>query len=271
MFNGKPNILLNKHHFKWFKCHQKYNMGNKNFIFLNEVESTNNYANQLVLSKAAEGGTVVLAQYQKKGKGQPGNGWESEAGQNLLASVILFPDFLKAAKQFYLSKITSLALYDFLQTEIDNVKIKWPNDIYFKNKKISGILIENAIIGQNLASSIIGIGLNINQEKFEFDAPNPISLKQITGKDYNIEKVAGILFEKLRFWYKKLKTQQYKNIDNAYFNLLYRRNEWAKYSKKGQVFEAKITGIGEFGQLILTDRNDNQLEFMFKEVEFVFY
>ena len=92
-------------------------MTGKNTIFLTEVESTNNYANQLVLSKAAEHGTVVLAQYQKKGKGQQGNSWESEPGKNLLASIILFPDFLSAAKQFYLSKIASLSIVDFLKTE----------------------------------------------------------------------------------------------------------------------------------------------------------
>jgi BirA family transcriptional regulator, biotin operon repressor / biotin---[acetyl-CoA-carboxylase] ligase len=136
------------------------NLTNKNFIFLNEVESTNNYANQLVLSKAAEHGTVVLAQYQKKGRGQQGNFWESEFGKNMLASFIIFPQFLIAAKQFYISKIVSLALVDFLKTETNEVSVKWPNDIYIQNKKIAGILIENSVKGVNVSSSIIGIGLN---------------------------------------------------------------------------------------------------------------
>ncbi len=244
-------------------------MTSKKIIFLDEIESTNNYAKQLLLTKAAEEGTVVLAQYQKKGKGQQGNTWESRAGQNLLLSLILFPDFLNASKQFYLSKITSLALIDLLKPEIDDVTIKWPNDIYFKDKKLSGMLIENAINGQNIASSIIGVGLNLNQETFDSDAPNPVSLKQITGNSYNIESVADLFIKRMNFWFRKLKEENFTDIDTAYFNLLYRSNQWATYSKQGKQFEAKISGIGEFGQLILTDRNSKQSEYMFKEIEFV--
>jgi len=244
-------------------------MTNKNLIFLTEVESTNNYANQLVLSKAAVEGTVVLAQHQKKGRGQQGNSWESETGKNLLASIILYPNFLPAARQFYLSKITSLALAGFLKTETSEVFIKWPNDIYIQNKKVAGILIENAVKGQYLSSSIIGIGLNLNQEKFISDAPNPISLKQVTGKEYNTEKVAETLADEIRKWVHKLKENRFNEIDSTYFNLLFRVNEWAVFAKHGSQFEAKITGIGEFGQLILQERNGNSTEYMFKEVEFV--
>lgn len=244
-------------------------MTNKNFIFLAEVESTNNYANQLVLSKAAVEGTVVLAQHQKKGRGQQGNSWESKAGKNLLASIIMFPNFLPAAKQFYLSKIVSLALVGFLQTEANKVSIKWPNDIYVDNKKVAGILIENAIKGQNISSSIIGVGLNLNQEKFDSNTPNPISLKQITRKNYEIETVAEVLLTEIKEWYRKLEHGYFQEIDSAYIKLLFKANEWALYSKKGKQFEAKINGIGEFGQLILIDRNGGLSEHMFKEVEFV--
>jgi BirA family biotin operon repressor/biotin-[acetyl-CoA-carboxylase] ligase len=242
---------------------------NQNFIFLNEVESTNNYANHLVLSKAAGHGTVVLAQHQKMGKGQQGNSWESEYGKNLLMSVILFPQFLPVAKQFYLSKIASLALVDFLTNETSEVTIKWPNDIYAGNKKLAGMLIENSIKANNLDSSIIGIGLNLNQERFVSDAPNPISLKIITGKDYNVEEVALKIWELLNFWFEKLQEGNFEEIDTAYFNQLFRANEWALFSKEGKPFEARITGIGEFGQLILEDRNGVFSEFMFKEIEFV--
>ena len=244
-------------------------MINENFIFLTEVESTNNYANQLVLSKAAVEGTVVLAQHQKMGRGQQGNSWESEAGKNLLASIILYPYFLPASRQFYLSKITSLALVDFLITEASDISVKWPNDIYIKNKKVAGILIENTIKGQNLYSSILGIGLNLNQEKFISDAPNPVSLKQITRKDYDIELVAHTIFEHINYWYRKLKQGNFKEIDMAYLNCLFRLNEWALFVKQGNQFEAKIKGIGEFGQLILEDRIGSSTEYMFKEVEFL--
>ena len=244
-------------------------MAQKKIIFLSEIESTNNYANQLVVSKAAEQGTVVLAQYQVKGRGQQGNSWESEAGKNLLASFILFPQFLPAAKQFYLSKITGLALADFLKTEVDNVSVKWPNDIYIQNKKIAGILIENSVIGSTIDYSIIGIGLNLNQEKFVTNAPNPVSLKQITGKEYPIEKVADEIWKYFEKWYYKLESGDFNTIDSSYFNSLFRVNEWTFFIKEGKIFEARITGIGEFGQLITTDRNGSFSEFMFKEVEFV--
>ncbi|HSH20657.1 MAG TPA: biotin--[acetyl-CoA-carboxylase] ligase [Draconibacterium sp.] len=244
-------------------------MAYENIIFLTEVESTNNYANQLVLSKAAVEGTVVLALHQKKGRGQQGNHWESEAGKNLLASIILYPNFLHAAKQFYLSKIVSLALTDFLKKETNDISIKWPNDIYIHNKKVAGILIENAIKGQNISSAIIGMGLNLNQEKFLSDAPNPVSLKQITGKDYEMEKIAQIISEKIEKWYHKLKNGCFDEIDSAYFKLLFRANEWAFYSKQSNQFEAKINGIDEFGQLILIDRKGVLSKYMFKEVEFV--
>ena len=120
---------------------------NKKVIYLKEVESTNNYANKLILSDTAEDGTVVLAQHQTGGKGQLGNSWESEAGKNLLMSIIWFPRFLPAGQQFLISKVVSLAITDFLQNEIQNSTIKWPNDIYIDNRKLAGILIENSVKG----------------------------------------------------------------------------------------------------------------------------
>jgi BirA family biotin operon repressor/biotin-[acetyl-CoA-carboxylase] ligase len=242
----------------------------KKIIFLNEVESTNNYAKQLILSNAAEEGTIVLTQFQKKGKGQQGNHWESEAGKNLLASIILYPKFLKAGKQFLLSKIVSLSIVEFLKNEIEDVSIKWPNDIYVGNKKIAGILIENSIKGSYLFNSILGIGLNLNQDKFLSDAPNPVSLKQLTGKEYDIEKVISGISELIELWYQKLQTGNFAEIDLAYLSFLFRNGEWCKYSKNGILFEAKILGVGEFGQLQLKDREEKVSEYQFKEIEFEF-
>lgn len=240
----------------------------KKIIVLNEVESTNNYAKQLILSNAEEG-TVVLAQFQKKGRGQAGNLWESEAGKNLLASIILYPGFLNAGKQFQLSKVVSLGIVDFIKTETEDVSIKWPNDIYVGNKKIAGILIENTIKGNNLFSSVLGIGLNLNQTCFLSDAPNPVSLKQITGKQYKLETVASEIFRSVLKWYKKIGVGNYSEIDTAYFSSLYREGEWRNYSKNRNISEARIIGIGEFGQLRLEKRDGMVEEFMFKEVEFV--
>lgn len=238
-------------------------------IILTDVDSTNNYANQLILSEAAEEGTVVLAYYQKKGRGQIGNQWESEPGKNLLCSVILYPRFLLAEYQFFISKVVSLALFDFLRTETANVSIKWPNDLYVGKRKIAGILIENALKGKFLLHAVAGIGLNLNQEEFLTDAPNPVSLKQITGKDYVIEEVAREIYTRLFYWYNKLKQGELEEIADAYFSHLFRIGRWSHFRKENKVFEARIAGVGEFGQLLLEDRQGKITNYMFKEVEFV--
>ena len=244
------------------------NKTDKNIIILNEICSTNNYANRLIVSKQAVEGTVVLAYNQKEGRGQRGNSWESEAGKNVLMSIVLFPEFIAAENQFMLSKIVSLALIDLVQNETDNVSIKWPNDIYIGNKKVAGILIENSVKGTNLYSSVLGIGLNVNQEKFVSSAPNPVSLKNITGKSYDIEtlaiKIATLVFE----YYNKLKEGETDWINSRYFDKLFRKNTWAKFRKEGFEFEARIAGIGELGQLQLENKDNIVSEYMFKEVEF---
>jgi len=242
---------------------------NKNFIFLNEVDSTNNYANQLVLTKAAEEGTVVLAQFQNSGKGQKGNSWESAPGKNLLASFILQPFFLKAAEQFYISKIISLSIAEILKSNTNDVTIKWPNDIYAGKRKIAGILIENSVLGQNIETSIAGIGLNLNQEVFVSGAPNPVSLKQLTGKEYEIQQFADDLFVAIEKWFGKLQSFNFSEIDTIYHQSLFRMKAWANYSAEGKTFEARMIGTGPFGQLQLEHRDGKITEHFFKEVEFV--
>ncbi len=244
-------------------------MSDSKYIILNEIESTNNYANQLILSNAAEEGTVVLAHYQIKGKGQGKNNWESEYGKNLLMSLVMFPKFLPAENQFMISKVVSIALIEFLKNETELVSIKWPNDIYVDDRKIAGILIENSVKGQNLSSSVLGIGLNLNQQFFMSDAPNPVSLGQITGKNYKIERVAKIVVECIQKWYVKLKENQLSEINNNYFSLLYRCKGWWNFRERDKVFEARIAGIGEFGQLMLELHTGERKEFTFKEIEFV--
>lgn len=241
---------------------------NKNIIVLGEVESTNNYAMQLVSDKAKEG-TVVLAQYQSRGRGQAGRYWESEAEKNLLMSVILEPTFLEAGKQFYLSMIVSLALVQFLRKHISEVSIKWPNDIYVDERKIAGILIENSIKGSTLEKSVVGIGLNINQELFTSDAPNPVSLKQLTGKEYLLPETLDEFLEDLEYWYQTLCMKDFATIRQAYSSALFRKSGWYLYRAAGEEFLAQIVGVAEFGQLLLEDRTGKIRTYMFKEVEFV--
>jgi len=239
----------------------------KNIIVKNEIESTNNYAKQLVSDKPEEG-TVVLAQFQRRGRGQQGKYWESEAGKNLLASLILYPGSLDAGNQFYLSKIVSLALVDLLEEEVMGVAIKWPNDIYVGDHKIAGILIENALKGAIIDFSIIGIGINLNQEKFYSDAPNPVSLKQITGKNYNVRLQLEAFLSCLENWYELLLKGETKKIDTAYLQRLYGYQEWRIYRFDDQENEGKIIGVGDFGQLQLELSGGKIREFMFKEIEF---
>lgn len=245
------------------------NLNQHHIIVQNELESTNNYAKQLVSDKVEEG-TVVLAQFQSKGRGQQGSYWESEAGKNLLFSLILYPDFLKAEFQFSLSMIVSLAIVSVLDEETEQVQIKWPNDIYVGKHKIAGILIENTIKGSKLGSTIVGIGLNLNQDAFSSDAPNPVSLKQVTNKEHEVNKVLQLFLQNFDSLYYLLKTGRMADIEKAYLNRLLGKEEWRTYRKQNHEFEAKITGIGEFGKLQMEDRSGQSLEFMFKEVEFIF-
>jgi BirA family transcriptional regulator, biotin operon repressor / biotin---[acetyl-CoA-carboxylase] ligase len=242
---------------------------NINLIILSETDSTNNYANRLINKGKAVNGSTVLSHYQKNGRGQRGNTWESTPGNNLLASIVLFPAFLPPGKQFYLSKIASLALFDLLWEHNQEVTVKWPNDIYVGNKKIAGILIETSILGNQFHSAVVGIGLNLNQEKFSAELPNPVSLKLLTGKNFDLRETVLQLRENFMKWYQKLEAGQMAEIDETYHKNLFRINEWAVFQKNNQHFEARILGTGEYGQLILEDRSGNQTFYMFKEIEFV--
>jgi BirA family transcriptional regulator, biotin operon repressor / biotin---[acetyl-CoA-carboxylase] ligase len=242
---------------------------NKNSIVLSETDSTNNYANRMIAAEKAVEGAVVLSHFQQQGRGQRGNRWESAPEKNMLASIILFPRFLPAGKQFYLSKIASLALFNWLKPRISGVSIKWPNDIYVGNEKIAGILIETSIQGNYFHSVVVGIGLNLNQLDFSEELPNPVSLKKLTGEEFNPEKTATEVRDIFMRWYQKLKDGLTEEIDAFYLGNLFRKNEWAQFRKNETLFEARVLGIGEYGQLLLEDRAGNQSSYMFKEIEFV--
>jgi BirA family transcriptional regulator, biotin operon repressor / biotin---[acetyl-CoA-carboxylase] ligase len=243
--------------------------GSNIFIILNDIDSTNNYANHLIHAGQAVNGTAVLAHYQHQGRGQQGNHWESAAGLNMLASIVLMPFFLPPEKQFYLSKIASLALTEWLSTIVQQVTVKWPNDIYVGDSKIAGMLIETSVMGNNLHSAVAGIGLNLNQVTFSPSLPNPVSLKQLTGLDYDVEDVALQIWERCMAWYAKLEQGMTKMIDEAYVNNLYRMNVWAEYIKDNQLFEARIAGVDAWGQLILERRSGENIVCAFKEIAFV--
>jgi BirA family biotin operon repressor/biotin-[acetyl-CoA-carboxylase] ligase len=231
------------------------------------VDSTNSYASKL--PTGVPEGSVVWALDQTKGRGQGNNKWESEPGKNLTFSLILYPTFLLAEDQFYLSKVISLAIVDFIALFTDNVSIKWPNDIYVGDKKIAGILIENSIEGERIIQSVAGVGVNINQQKFSAYVPNPLSLNQLTGNEYDLKEMLYIILDLVRYRYGLLKEKKFEIINENYHHGLYRINQMATYVANGKSFKGKIVEVEANGTLIIYDENKKIRKFLHKEVEYV--
>lgn len=243
-------------------------IGNRR-IELTEVDSTNNYATQMVSEGAWEPGTVVIAHAQPKGKGLLTNKWESEAGKNITLSVLLAPEFLPIPLQFQISKVVSLAVYQVVSMFAPNAAIKWPNDVYIGSNKVAGILIENSIMGSVLNSSVVGIGLNVNQVEFRSDAPNPVSLAQVLGCSLELSEVIQILLDRFNELYAQLEDGHSDKIDSMYLDCLYRKGIWAQYSDKLGTYNGKILGVSEIGMLQIERENGTVSEYHFKEVVFL--
>ncbi len=245
-------------------------IGDKVMEFLS-VDSTNMRASELIGSKSVDEGTVIISSFQECGKGQEGNYWESEDGKNLTLSIILSPTFLKPEKQFVLNKIFSLGVVDFIQKLLPekDIQIKWPNDIYVEDQKIAGILINNIIQGSSIENAIVGIGINVNQDRFLSDAPNPVSISQLANKNFDLIELRNQLTDALNFWYESLKNDRYDLIDSKYISLLYRFEKMSHYIISKEKIFAKITGISEYGHLILVSDQSERYECDLKEVEFV--
>jgi len=241
----------------------------KNIIEFESLDSTNLYLNQLLKNANVEEGTVVLAKEQTAGRGQLNNTWESQFGENLLLSLVLYPNFLHASTQFILSKLVSLAIYDTLSGYLKNISIKWPNDIYVENKKIAGVLIENSLRGTTISSTIVGIGLNVNQTVFNKFTPNPTSIKSETNKLIDLSEVRDELFKSLENWYNILKNGNGDQLDFSYINLLYQRDVYCQYSDENGIFKAKITGVDEDGRLCMINSEGKIMKYSFKEVNFL--
>ncbi len=238
-------------------------------IHIRETDSTNNYLKELLLTQNVEEGTVVCADFQSAGKGQRGNGWESETSKNILFSIVLFPDFLKAGEQFILSQIVSLAVANCLQEYTGGISIKWPNDIYWNQKKICGILLENTILDDNIGHSVAGIGININQENFRSDAPNPISLKQITNKEYNLEEILKTVVDNILLYYQQIKIGNADSLVKQYKESLFRKDGYHLYNDRESNFLARIQDVDSSGILILKTKEGEERHFAFKEVKYI--
>lgn len=244
-------------------------------IALDETDSTNRYISQLCneLQESVAELTTVTAEFQTAGKGQRGNTWEAERSKNLLFSFVLYPTFLEARRQFILSQIVSLSIKEELDRWSDEITIKWPNDIYWRDKKICGILIENDLSGHFIGRSISGIGININQNEFHSDAPNPVSLKQITGQEHDRYEILSHILKRVQIYYNGLQTEDSgtytAEITARYARSLFRRRGFHPYEDAGGKFSARLLRVEQDGRFVLEDENGKEREYLFKEVQYI--
>lgn len=227
-------------------------------IHIEETDSTNRW-----LKEHGEGNMVVVADYQTAGRGCGTNRWESERGKNLLFSVLLHPVDIPARDQFRISMAVSVALCEMLSQYADGFSIKWPNDIYWNDRKICGILIENQLQGSYMRDSIIGIGLNVNQREFLSDAPNPVSLCQIVGHELGRDDLLHDFLRRLEC------VLQRKTLYSDYEDRLYRRRKLEEYADRTGVFQASLQGVAPDGRLMLRDDGGRNRLYAFKEVQFI--
>lgn len=234
--------------------------------YLREATSTNDLAS--VPEKRH--GDVVWAENQTKGRGQRGNSWSSAIGNNLTFSLVIEPENLPAEKQFYISKIVSISVIETLRNSGLSAEIKWPNDIYINDQKVAGILIENDLQGANITKSVLGIGLNVNQEIFDPSLPNPTSMHLEAGKSFDREILLKEILTRILKWNQALTDDRFAEIDEVYSRFLYRRKgEFLFREPAGKPFEASIVKVESSGELILYRSDGIQKGYFFKEVEFI--
>ena len=240
-------------------------------IFLQSCRSTNS---ELALQPAPCNGLTVWCHTQTAGRGQRGNSWEAEPGKNLTFSSMLMPANMPASRQFELSMLVSLAITDTLDALGVDALIKWPNDIYAGgDRKLCGILIENSVAGTRLERAVVGVGLNVNQRLFLSDAPNPVSLLNITGREHELEPLLSKLVEAMT---DRLASYERDGMDAEGLKARYRARLWRgtgihpfRDTSTGERFEASIEDVASDGTLTLRDTTNSLRHYLFKEVEFL--
>ncbi len=239
------------------------------FVILTSVDSTNNYAMGMIRDGVAKHGGAWFSYEQTHGKGRRGKTWNAEKGKNIILSIAVTPDFLTVYQQFQLTVAVSLGCIAFLKRYAgDETKIKWPNDIFWNDRKAGGILIENVIRGNTWQWSVIGIGLNINQTEFNLETVfKPVSLKQITGKEHDVIELANELYEEVLKRYNELQNNRFKKMLIEYNQYLFGLNKEVKLKKDNIVFETTVKEVSQDGKLITVDTLVR--EFDFDEVEWV--
>ena len=248
-------------------------------IHIEETDSTNRWlrdylasdkhglartSSSVRVSPSLSDAIIVVAEYQTAGKGCGTNSWESERGKNLTFSMLIHPEGLPANEQFHITEVVSVALCETLESYINNkVEIKWPNDIYVGDRKICGMLIENRLQGSAIKDSIIGIGLNVNQRVFMSDAPNPVSMYQLTGQETDRDALLNQFLEV----YERVSCSKTSRFD--YRKRLFRKGKDSLYEDKTSRFTARLTDVLPDGRLLLVDKTGQERTYAFKEVQFV--
>ena len=232
-------------------------------MYIKTTNSTNTLLKELLTKgEWPNGERFIYAGYQTAGRGQTGNSWESEKDKNLICSILLPPN----KNLYFLNIAVGVAICRTIsELGISELGIKWPNDIYWKDKKLAGILLENAIIGSEVKYAIAGIGLNVNQTEFVSDAPNPVSLKQINGTDFDIEELMQDLLDAVDTVLKEPE----ETIWSVYKAHLYRREGYWPYEDKNGVFEACIEDVLPTGEIVLRDRNGQNHQYGFKQIKYI--
>ena len=249
------------------------NIACKTVLKLPQVDSTNAYLEAGINEgRAYKSRSVIISDFQIEGRGNGNNTWESEAGKNLLISIFYEPIKLKAAQQFYLNMAVSLGVMECITDILDEeeVSIKWPNDIYVDKMKIGGMLIKHSVSGKYLINSILGIGLNVNQQVFNSNAPNPVSLIHYLKTNQNRDEVLDLLLKSIDKRLNQLEAGYLNLLKSDYLKNLFAFKNYRRYLYENKLINAKITGVSEFGSLQLEVANGEALECDLKEIKFVF-
>lgn len=236
-------------------------------IRLKEIDSTNRFLRELKDEQEDEM-VVAVADFQTAGKGQGSHTWESEAGKNLLFSIKVHPRWVPVRQQFLLSMAGAIAIKEALETYVDGITLKWPNDVYWNDKKISGTLIETSIDSKGIKTCIFGIGINVNQEAFHSDAPNPVSLRQILGHEVDKDELLQKVIEGFIRYYELLRRADYMDVSGIYHLSLYRRKGFHRYEDADGDFEGAFVEVEDDGHLILHDKQGVIRSYSFGEVKF---
>lgn len=240
------------------------------YILVRSVSSTNSYLSKMAMM--LPGGTVVHTPEQTAGRGQRGNTWESETGKNVQFSMLLKSPAVPVAEQFRISEAVSLAIVDVLEQYSSGFSVKWPNDIYHGDKKVCGILIEHSVMGSKINHTIIGVGINVNQTEFVSDAPNPVSLSQILGREISTDEVLHKACEAVekRCAFEFYSEQDFEALHNEYKAGMYRNDgELHRFAlSDGTEMLARIAEVESSGILVLETEKGNRESFAFKEIQF---